>query len=417
MQSLAGKQGDNNGGKVEILLIGLLLITGLTLGTLGSYFLHVPRVVGYIFAGIIFAPDFLGATLGIDSAEWTMPMVAVALGIVAYLIGGAATVTQLRQLGWVIVTATLGKVSGSFLAVLLGFYLLGLTAVELPSGSLALLLAAIATTTAPAAIVAITHQYRARGPLTTAILGMVALDDALALIIFSLVLATLDSSGFNAAVPALIWEIAAAIGFGLIGGWVIERVARYLPEQELRLVALLGGIILLTGLAEVWNFSPLLAAMALGFSARLFGGAHSEPLFRPLEKLQEVVFVLFFTFAGLHFNLSVILGHAGLIVLYFLLRASGQIAGALLGAHLAGAPRVISHNVGLVMLPQGGVSIGLSMMVKKELPHMSDSVVTIILFSVLIFEILGPITAKIAITRAGEDHSKELQKGGAESAT
>ncbi len=180
------------------------------------------------------------------------------------------------------------------MAVLGGFLLLGLAVPDLANSSLALLLAAIATTTAPAAIVAIIHQYRARGPLTTALLGIVALDDAIALIIFSLVLASLQSSGFNAAIPALIWEIGAAIGFGMLGGLLIERIARHLPEEELRLVALLGGIILLTGLAQTWDFSPLLTAMALGFSARLFGGAHSEPLFRPLEKLQEVVFVLFF---------------------------------------------------------------------------------------------------------------------------
>ncbi len=255
---------------MEILLIGLLLLTGLTFGVAGSYFLRVPRVVGYIFAGIIFAPDFLGGPLGVESAEWTRPMVAVALGIVAYLIGGAATVTQLRQLGWVIATATLGKVSGSFLVVLVGFSLVGSVSPDLPSLSLALLLAAIATTTAPAAIVAIIHQYRARGPLTTALLGMVALDDALALVIFSLVLAVLGSTGFNAALPALIWEIGAAIAIGVIGGLVIERVVRRLPEPELQLVALLGGIILLTGLADAWHFSPLLAAMALGFSARLW---------------------------------------------------------------------------------------------------------------------------------------------------
>lgn len=97
---------------MEILLIGLLLIVGLTLGTLGSYLFHIPRVVGYIIAGMIFAPDFLGGSLGIESAEWTLSMVAVALGIVAYLIGGAVTVTQLRQLGWVIATATLGKFFG-----------------------------------------------------------------------------------------------------------------------------------------------------------------------------------------------------------------------------------------------------------------------------------------------------------------
>jgi|AntDeeMinimDraft_5_1070356.scaffolds.fasta_scaffold01589_3 Kef-type K+ transport system membrane component KefB len=387
-----------------ILLIGLLMLTGLTLGMLGSYLFRVPRVVGYILAGILFAPDFLGGPLGVETTEWTRPIVAVTLGIIAYLIGGATTVSQLRQLGWTIVTATLGKVTGSFVAVLVGFSLLAVAVADVPGWSLALLLAAIATTTAPAAIVAIIHQYRARGPLTTALLGMVALDDVLALIIFSLVLAAMESTGFSAAIPAVIWEVVAAIGFGLAGGYVIERTARYLPEQELKLVALLGGIILLTGLADAWHFSPLLAAMALGFSTRLFAGAHSEPLFRPLEQLQEVVFVLFFTLAGLHFAPAVVLSHAGLIVLYFLLRAGGQIVGAMIGARLAGAPRVISHNVGLVMLPQGGVAIGMALML-TGVPSLENSallIVNIVTATTLLTETFGAVATRLGLARAGE---------------
>lgn len=389
---------------MEILLIGMLLPTGLALGVLGSHFLRVPRVVGYILAGVLFAPDFLGGPLGAETTEWTRPIVAVTLGIIAYLIGGAATVTQLRQLGWTIVTATLGKVTGSFVAVLVGFSLLAVAVADVPGWSLALLLAAIATTTAPAAIVAIIHQYRARGPLTTALLGMVALDDVLALVIFSLVLAAMESSGFGAAIPAVIWEVIAAIGFGLAGGYAIERSARFLPEQELKLVALLGGIILLTGLADAWHFSPLLAAMALGFSTRLFAGAHSEPLFRPLEQLQEVVFVLFFTLAGLHFAPAVVLSHAGLIVLYFLLRAGGQIVGAMIGARLAGAPRVISHNVGLVMLPQGGVAIGMALML-TGVPSLADSallIVNIVTATTLLTETFGAVATRFGLARAGE---------------
>lgn len=389
---------------MEILLIGLLMLTGLTLGVLGSYLFHVPRVVGYILAGILFAPDFLGGQLGMETTEWTRPVVAVTLGIIAYLIGGAVTASQLRQLGWTIVTATIGKVSGSFLAVLLGFTLLGVAVADVPALSLALLLAAIATTTAPAAIVAIIHQYRARGPLTTALLGMVALDDVLALVIFSLVLAAMESSGFGAAIPAVIWEVAAAIGFGMAGGYLLERSAHFLPDQELKLVALLGGIILITGLADAWSFSPLIAAMALGFATRLFAGAHSEPLFRPLEQLQEMVFVLFFTLAGLHFAPAVVLNHAGLIVLYFLLRAGGQIVGAMIGARVAGAPRVISDNVGLVMLPQGGVAIGMALML-TNVPNLEESallIVNIVTATTLLTETFGAVATRFGLARAGE---------------
>lgn len=389
---------------MEILLIGLMMIVGLMFGVVGSYLFHVPRVVGYILAGILFAPDFLGGLLGAQTTEWARPIVAVTLGIIAYLIGGAATLAQLRQLGWTIVSATLGKVTGSFLAVFVGFSLLGVTIADTSGWSLALLLAAIATTTAPAAIVAIIHQYRARGPLTTALLGMVALDDVIALVIFSLVLAALESTGFSAAIPAVIWEIIAAVGCGAAGGYLIERVARYLPEQELKLVALLGTIILLTALAETLHFSPLLAAMALGFSTRFFSGAHSEPLFRPLEQLQEVVFVLFFTLAGLHFAPAVVFSHAGLIVLYFLLRAGGQIAGAMLGARIAGAPRIISHNVGLIMLPQGGVAIGMALML-TSVASLQDSallIVNIVTATTLLTETFGAVATRFGLARAGE---------------
>lgn len=389
---------------MEVLLIGVLLLTGLAFGVLGSRFLRLPRVVGYIFAGILFAPDILGGPLGAETTEWTRSIVAVTLGVIAYLIGGAVTVAQLRQLGWTIVTATAGKVSGSFLAVLAGFLLVSQTVGDVPGWTLALLLAAIATTTAPAAIVAIIHQYRASGPLTTALLGMVALDDVLALVIFSVVLAAMDSIGFAVAIPTILWEIAAAIGFGAAGGYLLERTVRYLPEQELKLVGLLGAIILLSGLAEAWHFSPLLAAMALGFFTRLFARSHSEPLFRPLEQLQEVVFVLFFTLAGLHFSPGVVLSHAGLIVLYFLLRAGGQIIGAMAGARLAGAPRVISHNVGLVMLPQGGVAIGMALLL-TGVPSLEESallIVNIVTATTLLTETLGAVAVRFGLSRAGE---------------
>jgi len=144
--------------------------------------------------------------------------------------------------------------------------------------------------------------------------------------------------------------------------------------------------------------------MALGFSTRLLAGSHSEPLFRPLEQLQEVVFVLFFTVAGLHFAPAVVLSHAGLIVLYFLLRAGGQIVGAMIGARLAGAPWVISHNVGLVMLPQGGVAIGMALML-TSVPSLEGSallIINIVTATTLLTETFGAVATRFGLARAGE---------------
>ncbi len=389
---------------MEILLIGILLLAGLVFGTLGSRYFGVPRVVGYILLGMLFAPDLLGGALGVDTTDWTRPMVSVALGIIAYLVGGSATIGQIRRLGWTIAAATVGKVAGAFLAVFMVFGLLGAAVPGIPGWTFAVVLAAIATTTAPAAIVAIIHQYRAAGPLTTALLGMVALDDALGLVIFSLVLALVGAAGLSEALPGVVWEIAAALAIGGIAGWVVERLVRRLHEHELRLVALIGGIILLTGLAEAWHFSELLAAMAFGFAARFFGGAHSERLFEPVEQLEELVFVLFFTFAGLHFDLGVVVEYAWLILLYFLLRAGGQVLGSMVGARLAKAPPEITRNVGLGMLPQGGVAIGMALLLagQERFAQSAELIVNIVTASTLLTESIGAVAARYGLRRAGE---------------
>ena len=391
---------------MEILLIGVLLVSGLAFGALGSRVFGVPRVVGYILIGMLFSPDLFGSYLGLETARWTQPLVAIALGFVAYLIGGAATVGQLSRLGVSVITATVGKVIGAFVMVLAGFAWFGVQTPDLPALGVPLVLAALATITAPAAIVAIIHQYRASGPLTTALLGMVAVDDALGVVIFSLVLAVIGSNGFLAALPMAIWEVLAAVAIGAAGGWSIERICRRLHEHELRLVALVGAIVLLVGLAEAWHFSGLLAAMTLGFTARYFGGSHSERLFEPVEQLEEMVFVLFFTFAGLYFDLGIALEHGWLILLFFLLRAGGQIVGSMIGARLGGAPATIANNVGLGMLPQGGVAVGMALML-EGVPRFSEAatlVVNIITASTLLTESFGALAARFGLKRAGELH-------------
>ena len=389
---------------MEILLIGVLLLSGLAVGSLGSHLLGVPRVVGYILLGMLFAPDLLGGYLGMESTDWTQPLVSVALGIIAYVIGGAISPAQLRRLGWSIVGATLGEVSGAFLAVLAGVLLLGMTVADLPLWSFALVLAAIAPATAPAAIVAVVHQYRARGRLTTTLLGMVAIDDALGIFIFALVLALVGSGSIGSALGTAFWEIGAALLVGGVGGFLIERLSRRFHEQSMLLPMLLGGIFLTVGLAEWAEFSALLAAMVLGFSVRWFCGPHAERLFEPVEDLEETVFVLFFTFAGLHFNPSAVIDYWPLMLVYFVARAVGLFVGGGSGARLAGAPRQVWSNVGFGLFPQGGVAIGLALLL-LHYPGFSGAgevIVNLITTTTLLTEAVGAVSVRYGLRRAGE---------------
>jgi len=389
---------------LEILLIGVLLLTGLTVGALGSRFLGVPRVVGYILLGMLFAPDLLGGRLGMSDTDWTQPLVSVALGVIAYVIGGAISPAQLRRLGWGIAGATLGEVSGAFLAVLAAVLLLGMTVADLPVSAFALVLAAVAPATAPAAIVAVVHQYRARGLLTTTLLGMVAIDDALGIFIFALVMAAVGSGSLGGALETAAWEIGGALLIGGLGGFLVERLSRRFHEQGMLLPLLLGAILLMVGLAEWAQFSALLAAMVLGFTVRWFCGPHAERLFEPIEDLEETVFVLFFTFAGLHFNPEAIVDYWPLMLTYFAARAVGLFVGGGSGARLGGAPPVVWSNVGFGLFPQGGVAIGLALLLVHQpgFERAGMVIVNLITTTTLLTEAVGAISVRYGLKRAGE---------------
>lgn len=391
-------------GALQLLLIGGLMVAGLVAGTLTASLFNIPRVVAYILVGMLFSPDLLGGYLGLEDLRWTDPLVTLFLGVIAYLIGGSVTVGQLQRLGWSIVGATLGKVSGAVLGVFAVMTLAGMTVADLPVWLFALVLAALAPATAPAAIVAIVHQYRARGPLTTTWLGMVVLDDALGILIFALVLAAAGSASLAAALPIALWEIGGAVAVGVAVGFVTGCTAGRLHESELRLVAMLGVIIFLVGLAKSIQISPLLTAMAFGFSTRYFCGSSSDRLFRPIENLEEVVFVLFFAFAGLHFQLSVFQEYWAVMLLYFFARSAGLMFGASTGSRLAGAPRQVSNWVGFGLLPQGGVAIGLALLLvgNGRFAQAGELIVNVITATTLLTESVGALSARFGLARAGE---------------
>lgn len=389
---------------MEVLFTGILLTAGLLFGTLGSRYLRVPRVVGYILLGMLFAPNLLGGWLGIADTQWTQPLVSAALGIIAYVIGGAISPAQLRRLGWSIVGATLGEVSGAFLVVLAAVLLLGTTVADIPLWSFALVLAAVAPATAPAAIVAVVHQYRASGLLTTTLLGMVAIDDALGIFIFALVMAVVGSGTLESALGTVIWDIGMAVLVGGVGGYLVERLSRLSQEQSVLLPLLLGAILLMVGVAERAGFSALLAAMVMGFTVRWFCGPQAERLFQPVEDLEETVFVLFFTFAGLHFNPEAIASYWPLMLVYFFARALGLFVGGGSGARLAGAPRSVWSNVGFGLFPQGGVAIGLALLLLHQpgFEQAGEVIVTLIATTTLFTEAAGAISVRYGLRRAGE---------------
>jgi Kef-type K+ transport system membrane component KefB len=177
-----------------------------------------------------------------------------------------------------------------------------------------------------------------------------------------------------------------------------------LHQGSLRLPLVIAAVLLSIGIAENLGFSSLLAAMTLGFSSRLLLGAAGDRLFAPVEYFEELVFLIFFTVAGALFDPGVLTERFDLIAVYFIARVVGKVAGASAGARLSGAPASVARWLGLGLVPQAGVAVGLALALGQHptFQPIAEIVVNVILGSTLLYELAGPITVRFALARAGE---------------
>lgn len=384
-----------------VLFIGLILVAGFTFGKLINY-LKLPAVTGYLVAGLFFGPSLLGIVSPELITELT-PVNSIALGLIAFLIGGEFSLKQLKQCGKTSVVIAVVQVIGAFLFVTLSLTLLA--GVELYK---ALIFGAISTATAPAATIMVLRQYKAKGPLTENLLAVVAIDDALCLIIFGLCMAVAKvmagkvSGGLLAMVATPLWEILGSLLLGIIFGWLLLLISSRFKEQEDKLVVTLGLILGLTGLAEALHLSSLLTCMTMGCMVVNLFPQESGRLFALVKSIDTPIYVLFFVLAGANLELAVLQKVGVIGVVFIISRVLGKMLGAWLGAVLSHAPRTVQKYLGLGLIPQAGVAIGLSLMVQQNFAEIAEVVTTVVLGAVVIYEIIGPFFAKLAITKAGE---------------
>jgi Kef-type K+ transport system membrane component KefB len=386
-----------------ILNLGLLMLSGLFFGAIASRF-GLPRVVAYVLAGMVFSPDLLGRRLNFEVGLWAESLTLVALGIIAYLVGGSITAKQVQRMGKIIFGTALGESLGAVLFVFGALLLIAPDNFGVTPFQLALAFAAIAATTAPAGTIAVLHQYRASGPVSSALLGVVALDDAFGIIFFSLALVVTTGETLGANLGLAVFEIGGALALGACAGWGLKQFGSNIHARELQLPLIFGAILLLIGMAQMWQLSPLLAVMAMGFSSRYFLSASGDRLFAPVEYLEELVFIIFFTIAGSHFEMKVFLQHLDLVVAYFSARILGKYVGASLGAMATGASQPVVRWLGLGLIPQAGVAIGLALMLshKPAFHDVAAMVVNVILATTLFYEITGPLAVYFGLRKAGE---------------
>jgi len=402
----------------SLVALGLVLVVGLVGGLL-SRRLSLPSITGYVVVGLLLGPTVSGV-IGADAAASLNVVTSVCLGVIAYLIGTSLRTKTLRKLGKSITWITLLEATGAFVTVAV---VLAFVSERLMPGHtmretyipFALVMAATAAATAPAAILAIVREYRAKGPLTSTLLAVVALDDAIAVIFFACAMAisgllagtAMEGSIVMVAIKPVL-EIFVSIGIGCALGFSAVGLSRFLHSRGLFLVLVLGAVVLCYGVSDMVGASGIMANMTFGFIVGNRKDAGSMAV--AVEDIESVLYTLFFVVAGLHFDTSAFATAAPLAIIIVVVRCAGKYIGTRLGAWVGGAERQVGAYLGLALLPQAGVSIGLALIAANSFPELASAMVSATLASVIINELITPPLARSALVRAGEarlEHRRE----------
>lgn len=407
-----------------LLSLSIALLVGLMLSRLAKV-LKLPAVTAYLVAGILVGPYVLGA-FGVKGLGFTnkadLEAVAiladVALGFIAFSIGNEFRLSQLKKIGK---QATIVGIFQAVVTTLLVDAVLILLHLAMPDKltlPAALVLGAIASATAPAATLMVVKQYKAKGPVTDILLPVVALDDAVGLVLFAISfgIAKAIKIGAISIVSILVeplLEIVLSIGLGAAMGYAFSFFERFFHSRSKRLAVSVGFVLMTIGLSMLKfeiggvhiGFSSLLVCMMLG---TIFCNVcdFSEELMDRVDRWTAPLFIIFFVLSGAELELSVFTDIMIVVIglVYILSRSAGKYSGAFLSAKMAKCDDNIVKYLGITLLPQAGVALGMANMTMNSVELGAEGVLiaNITLFAVLIYELVGPALTKIALTKAGD---------------
>ena len=406
---------------VTLLSVSIALLAGLIMTRLFKK-LKLPSVTAYLIAGVLIGPYFLGR-LGMDGVGFTssesvlnLSLISeVALGFIAFSIGNEFRLDEIRKTGrQALIIGIFQALAAAFLvdAALIGLCFVMPDKISLPQ---AITLGAIATATAPAATLMVVRQYKAHGPLTRLLLPIVALDDAVGLVVFAVsfgIAKTMVSGNMDLISIILnpLIEIACSLILGALMGWVLTQLEKLFNSNTNRL-NLTIAIVLLTATLSMMEFSvgplqiqfsSLLACMMLG---TVFCNICplSHDLMDAADKWTSPIFALFFVISGAELELSVFTSSAIVLigVVYIIFRSVGKYTGTFFSAKISNCSPEICKYLGITLLPQAGVALGMCTLA-MQLGEMGSLIRNITLFAVLIYELVGPVVTRMALTAAGE---------------
>ena len=407
-----------------LLSLSIALLTGLMLSRLAKK-VQLPAVTAYLVAGVIIGPFMLGALgiqgLGItaDHLEKFGIISDLALGFIAFSMGNEFRRSQLKEVGRR--AAIVGVFQAVFTTIIVDAALIGLHLMmpDKLSLSAAIVLGAVATATAPAATLMVVRQYKAKGPVTDMLLPVVAIDDAVGLVVFAISFGVAKSLSLgNVDVLSVILEplleVVFSLGLGLIMGFLFTQCEKYFHSRSKRTSVSVTFVMLTVALSSAsFNIGNIHVAFSSLLSCMMLGTVFcnicdvSEELMDRMDRWTAPVLILFFVISGAELEL-IVFGESAVVIIglaYILSRSIGKYLGANISSRMTGCESNIVRYLGITLLPQAGVALGMAL---KAIELGPDGIIVrnITLFAVLVYEIVGPFLTKVALTKSGDIKSE-----------
>ena len=382
---------------ITLTTVGVLLLLGLVTDALGRR-TPLPRVTLLLIFGFLIGRSALDLLPSL-SEKWFHVVADMALVMVGFLLGGKLTLPSMRRHGRLVLWISIASVVATAAVMLAGLLLIGVRL------DIALLLAGIAPATAPAATADVVHEARAHGRFSRTLLGIVAVDDVWGLILFSFILTAAHAFGGQGdnALPLVdgVWKIGGALLLGIGLGIPMAYLTGRIQPGEPTLVEALGVVFLCGGIAIWLDVSFILASMVLGSVVANLARHHTRP-FHAIEGIEWPFMILFFVLAGASLRIDA-LYHVGLIgSAYVILRVIGRFLGAWVGGIITRAGPLFRGWMGLALMPQAGVALGMALVATERCPNVGEIILTVVIAATVVFELIGPVMTRIALVRAGD---------------
>ncbi len=400
-----------------VLIVGIVVIIGFVFGE-AAVKLRLPKVTGYILAGIFLNPDIM-SFMPHAAPSRTNLVINLALCFITFSIGGTLQYSRLKKLGKGILWITICEAEFAFLAVIIGFLAFAHYFVQGSSAGwfttyipLSILVGCIASPTDPTPALAITHEYNAKGDVTSTIMGVAASDDAFGIMNFSIAMVVAQSFvlktsfSFFALVLTPLIIIAGSILLGTIFGLLLNALTKFVSKESegVLIVVIFGLLSCCFGIADMVKCDALLATMLMGVVVVNFNPKH-EKIFRVLERYtEELIFLVFFTVSGMQLDFTVLPTALILIIFFVLFRGIGKLSGTIFGAAIAGSSKAVRKYTIGGLIPYGGIVVGLALLMKQNqaFAGFADIIIAVVIGATIISEVAGSVCVKLALKKAGE---------------